>query len=385
MKRLFLSLYFVFFVLHFALGQQKLPLADPFILCYENKYYAYGTSDPDGIVVYTSDDLKFWTKQSNLALHKNNSYADRWFWAPEVYFINGQFYMYYSADEHICVATSSSPLGPFVQDIQQPMFEEKGIDNSLFIDDDGTPYLFFVRFTDGNAIWMAELEKDYKTIKTNTLHLCFAANTSGWEADMGKVNEGPFCIKHNGLYYLTYSANDYRSQKYGVGYAYTDNISGGWVKNPNNPILQKPDGLYGTGHHCLFTDKDGQLRMAFHAHHSETEVNPREMYTTSVEFVPGNRRDVLTVGPGYQPAFIKPVGMGFKTIQNTEKAKISVESRQVVITGYEINTVSLYDTNGCLIACKNNAPFSFLMKKLGCYVVAIQYKNNQSETLKLII
>jgi GH43 family beta-xylosidase len=385
MKRLILSLNFLGCILSFALSQQKLPLADPFILCYENKYYAYGTSDPDGIVVYTSDDLKYWTRQPNLALHKNNSYADRWFWAPEVYFLNGQFYMYYSADEHICVATSNSPLGPFVQDVQQPMFEEKGIDNSLFIDDDGTPYLFFVRFTDGNAIWMAQLENDYKTIKTNTLHLCFAANTSGWEADLGKVNEGPFCIKHNGLYYLTYSANDYRSQKYGVGYAYTDNISGSWVKYSNNPILQKPEGLFGTGHHCLFTDKEGQLRMAFHAHHSETEVNPREMYTTSVSFVPGSRRDVLTVSPEYQPAYIKPVGMGFKSVQNTEKATISVEGRLLSIMGNEINAVSLYDISGYLVAYKNKSPFSFLMREIGWYVVAINYKNNQLETLKLIL
>jgi len=385
MKRLILSLNFLGCILSFALSQQKLPLADPFILCYENKYYAYGTSDPDGIVVYTSDDLKYWTRQPNLALHKNNSYADRWFWAPEVYFLNGQFYMYYSADEHICVATSNSPLGPFVQDVQQPMFEEKGIDNSLFIDDDGTPYLFFVRFTDGNAIWMAQLENDYKTIKTSTLHLCFAANTSGWEADLGKVNEGPFCIKHNGLYYLTYSANDYRSQKYGVGYAYTDNISGSWVKYSNNPILQKPEGLFGTGHHCLFTDKEGQLRMAFHAHHSETEVNPREMYTTSVSFVPGSRRDVLTVSPEYQPAYIKPVGMGFKSVQNTEKATISVEGRLLSIMGNEINAVSLYDISGYLVAYKNKSPFSFLMREIGWYVVAINYKNNQLETLKLIL
>jgi GH43 family beta-xylosidase len=289
---------------------EKLPLADPFILSYEGKYYAYGTSDANGIAVYTSNDLKYWTKEPALALHKNNSYADRWFWAPEVYHLNGRFYMYYSADEHICVATSDSPLGPFVQDVQQPMMEEKAIDNSLFIDDDGTPYLFFVRFTDGNAIWTAELEKDYKTIKTNTLRLCFAANTSGWEADLGKVNEGPFCVKHNGYYYLTYSANDYRSQNYGVGYAYSTNITGNWQKYSKNPVLRKPNGLFGAGHHCLFRDKDDNLRMAFHAHKSETGVNPREMYITSVSFSPSRTADILSVSPNYQPAYILNTAFG---------------------------------------------------------------------------
>ncbi|MDR2682291.1 MAG: family 43 glycosylhydrolase [Dysgonamonadaceae bacterium] len=289
----------------------KLPLADPFVLYHGNKYYAYGTSDANGIAVYTSDDLKFWTKQPNLALHKNDSYADRWFWAPEVYYLNGRFYMYYSADEHICVATSDSPLGPFVQDVKQPMLAEKGIDNSLFIDDDGKAYLFFVRFTDGNAIWMAELESDYKTIKTNTMRLCFAANTSGWEADMGKVNEGPFVIKHDGNYYLTYSANDYRSQNYGVGYAWSRTITGDWVKYSSNPVLRKPNGLFGSGHHCLFRDKDNNLKMAFHAHKSGTDVNPRETYITSVGFtVPPRGMPVLTVSPGYQPAYILNTAFG---------------------------------------------------------------------------
>ena len=290
---------------------QKLPLADPFVLYHDNKYYAYGTSDANGIVVYSSDDLRFWTKQPNLALHKNNSYADRWFWAPEVYYLNERFYMYYSADEHICVATSNSPLGPFVQDVQEPMFPDKAIDHSLFIDDDGKPYLFFVRFTDGNAIWMAELENDYKTIKTHTMRLCFAANTSGWEAVLGKVNEGPFVLKHNGYYYLTYSANDYRSQNYGVGFAYATNLSGTWSKSSNNPILQKPEGLLGAGHHCLFRDKDNNLKMAFHAHKSETEVNPRETYITSVGFTtPPGGPAVMTVSPDWQPACILNTAFG---------------------------------------------------------------------------
>lgn len=32
-------------------------LADPFIMLYDDVYYAYGTNANDGIEVYTSDDL----------------------------------------------------------------------------------------------------------------------------------------------------------------------------------------------------------------------------------------------------------------------------------------------------------------------------------------
>lgn len=33
--------------------------------------------------------------------------------------------MFYSVDEHICVATSDSPEGPFVQDKKEPIWDEK--------------------------------------------------------------------------------------------------------------------------------------------------------------------------------------------------------------------------------------------------------------------
>ncbi len=96
------------------------PLADPFILLHDGTYYAYGTKAEHGIAVFESDDLQTWRQASGraaegLALHKDDVYGDRWFWAPEVYCINGAFYMFFSAQSHVCVAVSDSPLGPFVQ------------------------------------------------------------------------------------------------------------------------------------------------------------------------------------------------------------------------------------------------------------------------------
>jgi len=285
----------------------KIPLADPFILCYNNKYYAYGTSSRDGIVVYTSDDLKYWTKEPALALHKDDSFGDRGFWAPEVYFINNKFIMYYSAEEHICAALSNSPLGPFKQTEKKPMMDDKGIDNSLFIDDDGKAYLFFVRFTDGNEIWGAELENDMMTVKKETLHPCVHV-TQEWENKMARVTEGPFIIKHKDLYYMTYSANHYQCQDYGVGYATANNIMGEWTKNESNPILCKPKGLVGTGHHCIFTGNDGQMRMAFHAHKSAEKIAPREMYISSIRFMRNRNggEDILQVSPAYITPLLKP-------------------------------------------------------------------------------
>lgn len=134
--------------------EDRLPIADPYVLFYKDKYYAYGTRT-NGFEVYISDDLEHWRRGDRLALSPQDSWGTKWYWAPEVYYIESEkkFYMFYTVDEHICVATSDSPEGPFVQDEKKPVREEKGIDASLFVDDDGKAYLYFVRFTGGNVIW----------------------------------------------------------------------------------------------------------------------------------------------------------------------------------------------------------------------------------------
>ena len=200
-----------------------LPIADPYVMLYEGKYYAYGTGgtvEGEGFACFSSDDLKNWTREGQ-ALSAANSYGTWGFWAPEVYYIKSKnkFYLFYSTEEHICVATADVPQGPFRQEVKQPIWGEKSIDTSLFIDDDGTPYLYFVRFTDGNVIWVAEMNDDLTGIKQETLTECIKAEEP-WELSQdkpAKVAEGPSVLKKNGIYYLIYSANHFESKNYGVG------------------------------------------------------------------------------------------------------------------------------------------------------------------------
>ncbi len=287
-------------------SEQKVPFGDPFIMLHNGTYYAYGTHGSGGIEVYTSNDLQTWEGplgvNNGYALHKNDVWSDQWFWAPEVYFVNEKFYMYYSTDEHICVATSDSPLGPFLQDLIKPMIEdEKCIDNSLFIDD-GKAYMTYVRFNDGNNIWITELEDNLKKIKAETITKCMNVSQA-WEEVWPRVNEGSFIIKHNDIYYMTYSANSYESPFYGVGFATADNVYGPWVKYEANPILQKPGELVGVGHSAMFTDKDGQLRIVFHAHNNKTEIHPRHMYIGKVGFEIKNGKEIMVI----DEEFITPI------------------------------------------------------------------------------
>lgn len=91
-------------------------------------------------------------------------------------------------------ATADSPLGPFKQDEHKPIREEKSIDTSVFFDEDGKAYLYFVRFNDGNVIWCAELKENLKEIKEETLTQCFKAEEP-WELVLPKVVEGPSVFK----------------------------------------------------------------------------------------------------------------------------------------------------------------------------------------------
>ena len=213
-----------------------LPIADPYVMLYEGKYYAYGTGgtvEGEGFACFSSDDLKNWRRESQ-ALSVADSYGTWGFWAPEVYYVESKkkFYLFYSAEEHICVATADTPQGPFRQAVKQPIWDEKSIDTSLFIDDDGTPYLYFVRFTDGNVIWAAQMNDDLTSIKPETLTECIKVEEP-WELSQdkpAKVAEGPSILKKDGVYYLVYSANHFESKNYGVGYATSDSPMGPWKK-----------------------------------------------------------------------------------------------------------------------------------------------------------
>ena len=286
-------------------ADKRVPLADPFILLDNGTYYAYGTRSRNGIIYYTSNDLKTW-RYGGLALHKKNSYGEKWFWAPEVHLVNGTYYMFYTAEERCCVATSKSPRGPFVQRELKPMIDGyKNIDNTLFIDDDGTPYMFYVRIGRPFKICVAELASDLQSIKKECVAVCISPMQS-WEKRQGRVNEGPSVVKRNGIYYMLYSGNGYKSQEYGVGCATAKSIKGPWRKSPENPVLQLPGDLVGVGHGAPFYDKKGQLHYVFHAHNSAEKVHPRCMYIARASFKGGKRNGRVAISGKYiTPKVIK--------------------------------------------------------------------------------
>jgi xylan 1,4-beta-xylosidase len=256
-------------------------LADPAIFYTAGTYYLYGTvegNSGNGFKVYTSSDQISW-KDNGYALKKEEVFGDKGFWAPQVFMYDGSFRMAYVADERIAIAESNSPLGPFVQK-EKKMLEApvKQIDPFVFVDDDGKVYLYHVRLQQGNRLFVAEMKKDLSGIMPETLKECISA-TEPWEnttKSAWPVAEGPAILKLHGLYYLFYTANDFRNPDYAVGFATSSSPLGPWIKYSQNPVISRKDiPAAGTGHGDFFKDKKGHLKYVFHTHNSSQAVSRR--------------------------------------------------------------------------------------------------------------
>lgn len=278
---------------------------DPFVLTHNGKYYLYSTTEndkpleapnafdtahdgTDGIRVFESSDLINW-ENKGFCLKCGDVVGEKWFWAPEVTYYKGKFYMAYSSEERPAIAVSDSPLGPFKQTEKRWLRQDKSIDGHIFIDEDGAAYLYYVRLDRNNHIFVARLSDDLSEI-TEEYDECLIEATEKWELIDGRIAEGPFVMKHKGLYYLIYSCNHTRNKDYAVGYATSKSPFGPFVKYSGNPILSKRGDVFGTGHNSFFYDKDGkQLLCAYHCHNNFGDnFKPRQFCLTTAEFIEDN-------------------------------------------------------------------------------------------------
>ncbi|MFC4209874.1 glycoside hydrolase family 43 protein [Pedobacter lithocola] len=267
-------------------------LADPTIFADNGKYYLYGTSGDVGFEVYESSDLVNWKgpvgKNNGYALSKGESFGTSGFWAPQVFKYQNAYYMAYTANEQIAIAKSDSPLGPFKQtEIKSLAGNGKQIDPFLFFDTDGKPYLYHVKLQNGNRIFVSEMKADLSDVLKETAVECINASLP-WENTESlpwAVAEGPTVIKLKNLYYLIYSANDFRNKDYAVGYATSSSPIGPWRKYEGNPIISRATlKLNGTGHGDLFITPAGDYKYVMHTHNNNTQVSPRLTGLIDIKF-----------------------------------------------------------------------------------------------------
>ncbi len=214
---------------------------DPFVLKYRGEYWAYCTgfdSDAGCFGILRSQDLIHW-QRVGCAMQPLAGDFDK-YWAPEVTYDNGVFYLYYSVGDEenmgIRVAVAGRPEGPFVATGRQLTSEQFAIDPHVFLDDTGTRYLFYATdFLEHSHIGtgtVVDRMLDPYTLEGRPRPVTRAGYD--WQVydpcrrEKGGVRwhtvEGPFVLKHNGLYYQMFSGGNWRNTSYGVSYAITDRI-----------------------------------------------------------------------------------------------------------------------------------------------------------------
>lgn len=288
---------------------------DPDTLKVGGIYYAYATNSGDAHVeVASSQDLVHWQLLAD-ALPKLPSWAVQdfgWTWAPDVNKDpDGKGYLMYfttrfpvgkGGSQCIGVATSEQPEGPFVSSAAQPIVcqrdEGGSIDPDLFRDSDGTLYLIWKN--DGNSnggrtwIYIQPLSSDGRSLRDQPTRLITADQP--WE---GVLVEGPILWKRDSKYYLFYSANDFNSERYAVGYATADRITGPYQKAPG-PFLQTDmsAGIIGPGGEDIVTSPRGETWMLFH---SWTAEGFRRLNIARIDWVGDKPSVTLTKKPQKVP------------------------------------------------------------------------------------
>lgn len=296
-------------------------LADPEVLLHNGNYYLYGTGDSRGFDVWRSSDLKTWAKVSRAIEAGEGVWGDGAFWAPDIVERHGKFYLFYSTSGvlpvdggrrsvRMCVAVADKPEGPFREVVaRMPLIGRAVIDPDVFIDTDGTPYLYFVADISENngsgQIYVVKLSDDLLSAVGEPV-ACISPSQL-WEGTVW--NEAPLVLKHGEQYVLMYSGSFWGSHDYAVGYATAPTPMGPWNKCDENPILRRHAGLVGTAHNAVAPSPDGKsLLMFFHAHRGERDAR-RDTYFTPmhIEATPGNQRSLQITFQSAPPEAAEPL------------------------------------------------------------------------------
>jgi beta-xylosidase len=239
--------------------------ADPHVLKVGDTWFAYATGD---LVRWERLDDALPELPEWSVLQKGLT------WAPEVGRTPAGFVMYYtlrhaaSGRQCVSVAVAQRPEGPFVDTRERPLVCQERLGGSIdphrFVDRDGTAYLLWKN--DGNCcglateLWAQPLDERGLELAGEPRRLG-VRNDAAWE---GNLIEAPTLWRNGDTYYLFYSANDYGSRDYAVGYATAAKVLGPYRDGPGNPILRSHGRAAGPGGQAV-VEAGGDLWLAYHA------------------------------------------------------------------------------------------------------------------------
>jgi hypothetical protein len=232
--------------------------ADPVITLYKNDYFLFASASGG---YWYSPDLRDWTFVAPEGLPLENP-------APAILILGDK--MYYTAHRLKEVyETDNLKTGVWrkVADI------DEYADPAFLLDDDERLYLYFGASLDG-GISVVELDpkQNFKAVAKPVKLMNANSAEHGWEGsgedNLGYIRsgvnrvepyiEGSWMTKHNGTYYLQYSAPGTIWKTYADG-VYTSKLPNkDFVYQLYSPFSYKPGGFIGSaGHAATFQDKAG--------------------------------------------------------------------------------------------------------------------------------
>jgi beta-xylosidase len=297
--------------------------ADPFVWQHAGEYYAIGTGllEASGktlgkvFSILHSKDLWTWQFASHALTRPDPALGDT-FWAPEVAYADGRFYLYYSVgfedkNHQLRVAVSDRPQGPY-QDAGQALLDAKScpfaIDPHPFRDDDGQWYLFYARdfldtssnFRAGTALAVARLKTMTELENVGAVVLRATRDWQRFLKDRAMYGqtwdwhtlEGPCVRKKDGRYYCFYSGGRWETDCYGVDYGVADQVMGPYSEEGAGECARVlktvPGEVLGPGHNSITVGPDGQDYMVYHAW--DKNMKARQMFIDKLIWTPDGPR-----------------------------------------------------------------------------------------------
>ncbi|WP_335966508.1 family 43 glycosylhydrolase [Galbibacter sp. PAP.153] len=249
--------------------------ADPSVIRVANTYYAIGTSSEwaPHFPIFTSKDLVNWT-QTTYAFEKTPKWASSSFWAPELFYYNNTFYLYYVARRksdgvsYIGVATTKNIENGFKDHGVLIEYGSEAID-PFVMEDNGNLYISWKAYgLDERPIELlaAKLSNDGLKLVGDPFTILKDGNLRGIE--------GQYMVKKDGFYYLFYSEGACCGSKcdYDVRIARSKTLQGPYEKYTKNPILTANNTWKCPGHGTMVKTTEGKWVYMYHAYSQKSDI-----------------------------------------------------------------------------------------------------------------
>ena len=253
----------------------EIHIRDPFILPFEGKYYLFGSpgkyawQGAEGFWCHISEDLKNWSELIKCFDIPEGFWATDNFWAPEVHYYNGRFYMFASfiAKGHmraVQVLASDRPEGPYeIWSCPLTPNDWMCLDGTLYTEN-GVPYMIFchewTQVTDGEMC-ILRLSDDLKK-PVGQPKVLFKASEPEWASSKkhgGFITDGPFLHKcADGRLIMIWSGFDKNGYVEAVAYSKDGTVNGEWAH------CEKTMSAVNGGHGMIFKSFDGKLNFVMH-------------------------------------------------------------------------------------------------------------------------